>query len=639
MNPPAAFPGQKVVDEPRRLRHELAWTIELADGRRAVIAQLAPELAAQPALRRRWVGDMERIAALAAPRLAPTLKIGPEPDPRADSAEPPWRVRLDPQGRSLHAVLERAPLPVDEAVELVATLADALATFHAAGAVLRDLDPRTIVLGDDGQPWFTDIGHARLAILSSRTASSLLLESSPYVSPEALLRTVVDVRADVFSLGVVLWRALTGRVPFEASLLGARTELPKLTSMRPEAPPTLAELAARCLAHDPEHRPPTARDVADALRGRGTETALVVQRAKCQACGAAMRVGLRLCLSCGKQAVQFHRAQGEDPEATTIILDKATDDAAFLGKLHDFYDQVATRIPRLNFVVGDRRMYSKAELAQRHVVPAVLLQDLEPETSQALVQRLKADGIAKIHTTTRKKIRRLKAVNKGLKIGGSVGIGASIIALAAGSPGIVALGGLGMFVSVIVLLVGLTRGRRDLRAVKQLPVGELRATPAALPAGDELVAAIASVLQSAKSPDVRVRLEELASLVQRLCDAKAELGVEVADPVKPLVALAKTTVEAIEAIDQQLGTLDEAAIVRALARSEARREAPELRLDLMAGLDTLRGLEDQRAKLFGRLLEITSLARTITNRGLAEAAALKSDDIEVAHALAALNSE
>ena len=174
--PPDAIPGQRVVGEARRLRHELAWPIELPDGRRAVVAQLVPELAADLALRRRWVVDMERIAALPVARLAPTLAIGPAPDPRAAGAEPPWRVRLDPPGGSLDARLRRAPLPDDEVIALAGELADALQSLHAAGAVLRDLDPRAIVLGDDGRAWFTDIGHARLAILSSRTASSLLLE-------------------------------------------------------------------------------------------------------------------------------------------------------------------------------------------------------------------------------------------------------------------------------------------------------------------------------------------------------------------------------------------------------------------------------------------------------------------------------
>ena len=116
--------------------------------------------------------------------------------------------------------------------------------------------------------------------------------------------------------------------------------------------------------------------------------------------------------------------------------------------------------------------------------------------------------------------------------------------------------------------------------------------------------------------------------MQRLCDAKRARRRRRGDAsrvararCKPLVELARTTADAIEAIDHQLATLDEGAIVRALARSEARHEAPALRVDLLAGLDTLRQLEDQRAMLFGRLLEITSLARTAIERGLARAAA------------------
>jgi len=105
-----------------------------------------------------------------------------------------------------------------------------------------------------------------------------------------------------------------------------------------------------------------------------------------------------------------------------------------------------------------------------------------------------------------------------------------------------------------------------------------------------------------RSPDVRARLEELAILVQRLCDANQALASETTQraPIAALIELARKTAEAIEAIDHQLATLDEGAIVRALARSEARREAPALRVDLLAGLDTLRQLEDQRAVLIGR---------------------------------------
>lgn len=642
--PPLAVPGQRVIGGPRRLRHEVAWTVELADGRRVVIAQLVPELAADLALRRRWVADMERLAGLPAAHLAPTLAIGPRPDPRAGGAEPPWRLRLDPHGTTLDQLLRRAPLPIDEVIELGIRLAGAVQTFHAAGAVLRDLDPRSIVVADDGQIWFTDVGQARLTILSSRTASSLLLESSPYVAAEAMLGTIVDARADVFSLGVVLWRALTGRVPFEAALLASRATLPDLADLRPEAPRELANLVARCLEHEPERRPPTARDVGDALHGRGTDVALVVARVNCQACGAPMRAGLRLCLACGKQAVQFHRAPPDDLDAVTIVLDKAKEDAAFVGALSDFFEAVAVEVPRLNFVIGDRRMYSKSELAQRHTLPTVLVADLAPDTGTALVARLRAGGF-KVHTTTPGEELARRRTTRRVLIGAAVVAAGGVGGLAAGGAA-AALGVLALATAGTVGLVGFVRQRRSKRAASRLPIGRLRATPAALPAGDALVATIASALAAARSPDVRARLEELALLGQRLGDAKAALaGTTAADradservtaPVRPLVELARTTADAIEAIDHQLTSLDEDALVRALARSDARHEAPALRVDLLAGLDTLRQLEEQRATLFGRLLEITSLARTAVELGLHQAAALRSDDAEVAHALAAL---
>jgi len=215
-----------------------------------------------------------------------------------------------------------------------------------------------------------------------------------------------------------------------------------------------------------------------------------------------------------------------------------------------------------------------------------------------------------------------------------------------GSP---VLGSFAIGLFVVGIFIGWGLHSQAKRRAKRLPLGELRATPAALPAGDALVARIASVLTTAKSPDVRARLDELAALVQRLCDAKAALvggsRADLADaervtaPVTPLVELARTTAEAIEAVDHQLATLDESAIVRALARCLARKEAPALRQDLLAGLDTLRQLEEQRAQLFGRLLELTSLTRSAVSMGLDLVASLRSDDVEVAHALAALTDE
>lgn len=300
-------------------------------------------------------------------------------------------------------------------------------------------------------------------------------------------------------------------------------------------------------------------------------------------------------------------------------------------------------MPRLNFVIGDPRMYSKAELAQRHKLPAVLIGDLEPATSQALVTRLKAGGF-KIRTVTPRQLQRKRRIVRGMIVGAAIGGVASIVALAAGGAA-AGFGGLGLGAAICVGVIGLLRGHRANVSAKRAPLAQLRAAPAALPASDALVAAIASALTAARSPDVRARIEELALLVQRVCDAKAAAGdaasaaeaERVTAPVRPLVELACATAQAIGVIDDQLTPLDEGVIVRALARCDARNEAPALRQDLLAGLDTLRQLEDQRAQLFGRLLEITSLLRAAVAFGLHQTSVLGSADVEVAHALAALD--
>jgi hypothetical protein len=358
-----------------------------------------------------------------------------------------------------------------------------------------------------------------------------------------------------------------------------------------------------------------------------------------------MRVGLRLCLSCGKQAVQFHRAAPGDLDAHTIVLERAKDDAAFVAGLHEFFATVAAAVPRLNFIVGDVRMYSKSELAQRHKLPAVLIADLDPDTGKALATRLKTGGY-KIRSTTVRGAQRARRVTRGLLAGSGATVVAGSVAIAIGG-GAAALGGLGIFAAIVTGMIGVIRWGRGRAMAKRVPLAQLRAAPAALPAGDALVATVAAALTASKSPDVRARLEEIALLVQRLADARAALvragPAAVADaeritaPVRPLADLACTTAAAIEAIDHQLTTLDEGAIMRALARCDARGEAPELRHDLLAGLDTLRQLEDERARLFGRLLEISSLLRAAVTLGLQQTSQLHSDDAEVAHAFAALD--
>lgn len=607
-----------ILAGPERVGSEQRWRVRLGDGRLAVLARLLPELAADPAIRRRYVHDLDRLATIADAGLAPLLEVGPTPDPRDPAAPPPWRLRLDPPGETLAAWLaRRAPAPVDEVSAIGAALADRLAAIHDRGVIVRDLAPRCIVLGEDRVITFTDVGLARVDILSTRSAASLLIEDSPYVAPEELARTIVDPRADLHRLGVMLFQALTGALPFGdgSALLRSDRSPPALRKLRADVPPALEALILRCLAADPGQRPATARLVAAILRGEEHGDAGPVARVLCQACGAPLRLGQRLCLGCGKEAVRFAHADAGQDTTYALDLTKASEDTEFSRRLQQTLGTLASaEVPALNLVIGDRRMYSKAELARRHPLPLRLFDNLSKETADALRQRL---AELKIVTRVRSALdtpqRRGRRV--GLGIAGALAVGAAALLLA----GLTLPGGITLATALLVAVVSVatTRRRKPTR-----PLLALRPAPAALPASDPLVRRLAAHLGDGLAADIREPIAELALVVQRLVDHRAANRGEAAEldrvlaPLLPLVDLIDVQVENLRAIDRELRGLEEGAMVRALAASEARGEPAGAREGLLAGLDRLRALEDRRALALHRLLSAGDLLRRAADLGL-----------------------
>ena len=165
--------GWTVIDGPWDVGSEERWSLRLADGQRVVLGRLSPALARDESVRRRWVRDVERLMECVATSVAPVLAVGPRPDPRDASADPPWRLRVDPEGEPLTSWLARAPVPMDELAQRGAALADALHAVHLGGAVVRNLHPRDLVWTNERRVVLTDVGLARVDLLSSHTASSL----------------------------------------------------------------------------------------------------------------------------------------------------------------------------------------------------------------------------------------------------------------------------------------------------------------------------------------------------------------------------------------------------------------------------------------------------------------------------------
>ncbi|MBK7661715.1 MAG: serine/threonine protein kinase [Betaproteobacteria bacterium] len=118
------------------------------------------------------------------------------------------------EGRELRDLIREGGIPPAEAVEIAARVAEALAFAHERGVVHRDVKPGNIMVLADGRVKIMDFGIARLDAPGVKTATGLLLGSPRYMAPEQAAGESFDGRADVFSLGVVLYEMLTGAAPF-----------------------------------------------------------------------------------------------------------------------------------------------------------------------------------------------------------------------------------------------------------------------------------------------------------------------------------------------------------------------------------------------------------------------------------------
>jgi serine/threonine-protein kinase len=172
------------------------------------------------------------------------------------------------------AIRRRGPWAPAEAAALGATIAEALAAAHAQGIVHRDVKPNNVMIGSDGSVLLLDFGLARGAgiDLTTLTRTGTILGTPGYMSPEQFDAHGVDERSDVYSLGVVLFEVLTGRLPFTgqtpiAVALGHKTEPPPLPrSIRHAIPAWLEHVVLRCLEKDPARRFATAAELAAELR-------------------------------------------------------------------------------------------------------------------------------------------------------------------------------------------------------------------------------------------------------------------------------------------------------------------------------------------------------------------------------------
>lgn len=248
-----------------------------ADGQTFVVAlkRLLPELARDIGFVRRFIDEARLGQRLRHPNIARTHEVGCFDDTHFiafDYVPGPTLLRL------FHHTVDTQPMPVFIALRVVTQIARALAYAHGLrdehghpfGLVHRDIAPSNIIVSETGSAKLIDFGVAKTSAGHVRTAAGSVIGKLGYVAPEYLRTGKLDARADLYSLGVVAYEALTARRLFDVQDLGAAearraSAIEPPSSINPHVPVDLDHIVMTALARDPDARWQTGLELYTAL--------------------------------------------------------------------------------------------------------------------------------------------------------------------------------------------------------------------------------------------------------------------------------------------------------------------------------------------------------------------------------------
>jgi serine/threonine-protein kinase len=233
------------------------------------VKMLLVEHSGNPLLVARFQSEARAAAALSHPNIVIVYQVGQCP-------LGPYFVMEHIDGCTLEALLQKGPVPIGGAVNLLIAVTEAVHYAHGKGIIHRDLKPANVMIDAFRRPVVMDFGIAKFVGKSSvLTQQGAILGTPAYMPPEQAGEEFAQVgpHSDVYSLGAILYTLLTGKVPYEAETT-MRTILrvvgpempPPVRSLRPEVPAALERICMKCLNKQPADRYPTARALADELR-------------------------------------------------------------------------------------------------------------------------------------------------------------------------------------------------------------------------------------------------------------------------------------------------------------------------------------------------------------------------------------
>jgi serine/threonine protein kinase len=257
--------------------------------RRAVAVKLIhPHLASDPEFVRRFEVEAAAVAQLRHPNIVQVFDFDHDGDVYYMVLEFVEGETLQAHLKALNAAEQR--LPLADVVKIMVDLCEAVDYAHQRGMIHRDLKPANVMLNPQGEAILTDFGVAKILGGEQHTATGAIIGTAMYMSPEQARGAHPDERADIYSLGIMLFEMVAGKCPFEADsaltvmMMHLNEPVPDIREINGTVPEALTAVIEKALEKDPANRYQTASEMAAALRAvdlhaQPTEAATFVEAA------------------------------------------------------------------------------------------------------------------------------------------------------------------------------------------------------------------------------------------------------------------------------------------------------------------------------------------------------------------------
>lgn len=232
--------------------------------REVAIKVLPREMLHDPQFRSRFDREIKMVATLEHPSIVPIYDVG-------DEDGQPYFVMRYMNGGSLSDAIEKGKFSVQDTARIIDKISRGLAYSHRKGIVHRDLKPDNILFDDNGDPFISDFGVAKLTESSGGLTGSGVIGTPAYMSPEQAQGSEIDGRSDVYGLGVIIYQMLSGQQPYSADtpmgvVVKHITEpVPEILHVQPSLPQDVDQVIKTAMAKDKNNRYATTIDLAKAL--------------------------------------------------------------------------------------------------------------------------------------------------------------------------------------------------------------------------------------------------------------------------------------------------------------------------------------------------------------------------------------